>query len=77
MIGGFPKADGESYADFFEPVDGQVAFPGWEPFAGPDSDDLDDEMKAEVERHGGARCREAVTSGPSASPTSGAARSPS
>ena len=41
MIGGFPAADGESYADFFPSVDGLMAFPGWEPFAGPDSDDLD------------------------------------
>ena len=42
LIGGFPSADGELYADFFEPTDGAVSFPGWEPFAGPDSDDLDD-----------------------------------
>lgn len=41
MIGGFPAADGQTYADFFEPVDGVVPFPGWEPFAGPDSADLD------------------------------------
>lgn len=42
FIGGFPVADGQTYADFFEPVDGAVAFPGWEPFAGPDSADLDE-----------------------------------
>jgi pimeloyl-ACP methyl ester carboxylesterase len=42
MIGGFPIADGEKYADFFEPVDGVVGFPGWEKFEGPDSDDLDE-----------------------------------
>jgi pimeloyl-ACP methyl ester carboxylesterase len=41
FVGGFPTADGQPYADFFEPVDGMVAFPGWEPFAGPDSADLD------------------------------------
>ena len=41
LIGGFPVADGERYADFLEPEDGLVQFPGWEPFAGPDSDDLD------------------------------------
>ncbi|ADD43338.1 alpha/beta fold hydrolase [Stackebrandtia nassauensis] len=45
LIGGFPSADGETYFGFFEPVDGFVAFPGWEPFAGPDSADLDDEAK--------------------------------
>lgn len=42
FVGGFPAADGQAYADFFEPVDGVVAFPGWAPFAGPDSADLDD-----------------------------------
>src|SRR5688500_1460735 len=42
LIGGFPSSDGESYADFFEPTDGVVPFPGWEPFEGADSADLDD-----------------------------------
>ena len=37
---GFPCADGESYADFFETVDGLMPFPGWGPFEGPDSADL-------------------------------------
>lgn len=46
LIGGFPTTDGERYADYFEPVDGQVAFPGWEPFAGADSDDLDEAARA-------------------------------
>ncbi|WP_228393343.1 alpha/beta fold hydrolase [Ornithinicoccus hortensis] len=41
LIGGFPSADGEAYADFFPVVDGAMAFPGWEPFEGPDSADLD------------------------------------
>lgn len=41
MIGGFPAAGGEPYADFFPSVDGVMAFPGWDPFEGPDSDDLD------------------------------------
>jgi len=45
MIGGFPASDGGAYADFFEPVDGLVAFPGWEPFEGADSDDLDQEAR--------------------------------
>lgn len=49
LIGGFPAADGERYADFFEPVDGVMRFPGWEPFAGPDSDDLDDTMRRRIE----------------------------
>jgi pimeloyl-ACP methyl ester carboxylesterase len=42
MIGGFPSADGDAYADLFPPVDGVMPFPGWEPFAGPDSADLGD-----------------------------------
>lgn len=29
LIGGFPSADGEPYADFFEPTDGVMPFPGW------------------------------------------------
>jgi pimeloyl-ACP methyl ester carboxylesterase len=41
LIGGFPSSDGEPYADFFETVDGVMAFPGWGPFEGPDSADLD------------------------------------
>ena len=40
LIGGFPSADGDAYADFFPPVDGLMAFPGWGPFEGPDSADL-------------------------------------
>jgi pimeloyl-ACP methyl ester carboxylesterase len=42
LIGGFPSADGEPYADFFEPTDGLVPFPGWGSFEGPDSADLDE-----------------------------------
>jgi pimeloyl-ACP methyl ester carboxylesterase len=41
LIGGFPGNDGTAYADFFATIDGMMPFPGWEPFAGPDSDDLD------------------------------------
>ena len=48
LIGGFPSADGEKYAEFFEITDGAMAFPGWEPFAGPDSADLSDELKERV-----------------------------
>ncbi|GAB2619480.1 esterase [Paractinoplanes abujensis] len=40
MIGGFPKADGETYADFFPAENGMMAFPGWAPFEGADSADL-------------------------------------
>ncbi|MGM1065252.1 alpha/beta fold hydrolase [Saccharothrix sp. Mg75] len=42
LVGGFPTGDGRPYADFFEPVDGVVPFPGWEVFEGPDSADLDE-----------------------------------
>lgn len=41
LIGGFPGANGGSYADFFPAADGVMAFPGWEPFEGPDAADLD------------------------------------
>lgn len=49
LIGGWPSPDGERYADFFEPVDGAVPFPGWEPFDGPDSADLDEAMRRRFE----------------------------
>lgn len=42
LVGGFPAGDGQPFADFFETVDGAMPFPGWEPFEGPDSVDLDD-----------------------------------
>ncbi|MCW6006767.1 alpha/beta hydrolase [Micromonospora sp. CPCC 205371] len=42
LVGGFPSADGQPYADFFEYRDGVMPFPGWEPFEGPDSADLDE-----------------------------------
>ena len=42
LIGGFPSADGQPYADFFETADGVMPFPGWGPFEGPDSADLDE-----------------------------------
>ena len=45
FIGGFPSADGERYADFFEHTDGVMPFPGWGPFEGPDSADLDEEAR--------------------------------
>jgi pimeloyl-ACP methyl ester carboxylesterase len=42
LVGGFPTPDGATYADFFPVVDGVMPFPGWEPFEGPDSADLDE-----------------------------------
>ena len=42
LIGGWPAADGTTYADFFPVVDGAMPFPGWAPFEGPDSADLDE-----------------------------------
>jgi pimeloyl-ACP methyl ester carboxylesterase len=48
MIGGFPSGDGDSYADFFPVVDGAVPFPGWEPFDGPDSADLDEQQRGAI-----------------------------
>jgi pimeloyl-ACP methyl ester carboxylesterase len=48
MIGGFPSGDGELYADFFEVADGVMPFPGWGPFDGPDSADLDKEQRDRI-----------------------------
>lgn len=45
LLGGFPNPDGEEYASFFEVRDGAMAFPGWEPFEGPDSADLDEDAR--------------------------------
>src|SRR4051794_27358383 len=45
FIGGWPSPDGEPYADFFETVDGTMPFPGWGPFEGADSADLDEEAR--------------------------------
>jgi pimeloyl-ACP methyl ester carboxylesterase len=42
LIGGYPTPDGEPYAEFFEIADGVMPFPGWAPFEGPDSADLDE-----------------------------------
>lgn len=41
LIGGFPVADGEAYADFLPVMDGALPFPGWPAFEGPDAADLD------------------------------------
>jgi pimeloyl-ACP methyl ester carboxylesterase len=48
LIGGFPSSDGQAYADFFETKNGVMAFPGWGPFEGPDSADLDEEAKRRI-----------------------------
>ncbi len=49
FIGGWPSSDGEAYADFFEPVDGLMAVPGWAQFEGPDSVDLDEDARRTFE----------------------------
>jgi pimeloyl-ACP methyl ester carboxylesterase len=49
LIGGFPAADGDLYADFFETKDGVMPFPGWGPFEGPDSVDLDEDVRRDFE----------------------------
>src|SRR5690606_1187932 len=48
LIGGFPSADGQRYADFFEPTDGMVPFPGGEPFERPYAADLDEQARRRV-----------------------------
>ncbi|MDQ2588285.1 alpha/beta fold hydrolase [Saccharothrix yanglingensis] len=45
LVGGFPAGDGQPYADFFEHRDGVMPFPGWNPFEGPDSADLDERAR--------------------------------
>jgi pimeloyl-ACP methyl ester carboxylesterase len=45
LVGGFPTADEQPYADFFEVQDGVMPFPGWDPFEGADSADLDEEAR--------------------------------
>jgi pimeloyl-ACP methyl ester carboxylesterase len=49
LIGGFPAGNEETYADFFEPKDGVMAFPGWGPFEGADSADLDNHARHRIE----------------------------
>jgi pimeloyl-ACP methyl ester carboxylesterase len=48
LIGGFPTADGQAYADFFEIRDGVMPFPGWDPFEGADSADLDEDTRRTI-----------------------------
>lgn len=44
MIGGFPSGDGQLYFDGFDVADGVLPFPGWGPFEGPDTADLEEEQ---------------------------------
>lgn len=48
LIGGIPAANGDSYADFFEIDAGVMPFPGWGPFEGADSADLDEATKERI-----------------------------
>ncbi len=48
LIGGFPVADGEAYADFLPIADGAMPFPGWPAFEGPDAADLDAATRARL-----------------------------
>jgi pimeloyl-ACP methyl ester carboxylesterase len=48
FVGGFPAANGAVYADVFETIDGVMPFPGWGPFEGPDSVDLDEADRARI-----------------------------
>lgn len=48
LIGGSPAPDGERYADYFECKDGVMPFPGWEPYEGPDTADLDEEARRRI-----------------------------
>jgi pimeloyl-ACP methyl ester carboxylesterase len=62
MIGGFPSGDGRVYAGSFEIADGVVPFPGWEPFDGPDSADLDEQLRQGI-AHAAIPVPEAVAKG--------------
>ena len=48
LIGGFPSSDGQPYFGGFETKDGVLPFPGWAPFEGPDSADLDEDTKRRI-----------------------------
>ncbi|WP_152361498.1 alpha/beta fold hydrolase [Microlunatus speluncae] len=62
LVGGFPTADGDPYFSAFPIVDGVMAFPGWEPFAGPDIADLDEPLRRELAA-GAVAVPEGVTGG--------------
>ncbi len=48
LIGGFPASDGQPYFGGFETTDGVLPFPGWGPFEGPDSADLDEDTRRRI-----------------------------
>ncbi|WP_159765803.1 alpha/beta fold hydrolase [Streptomyces sp. HM190] len=48
LIGGFPAADGRTYADHFAIEDGTMPFPGWDPFEGADTADLDQQTRDRI-----------------------------
>jgi pimeloyl-ACP methyl ester carboxylesterase len=48
LVGGFPSASGEAYADLFETIDGVMPFPGWGPFEGADSADLSEAQREHI-----------------------------
>ncbi|MFD7640537.1 alpha/beta hydrolase [Kitasatospora sp. NPDC059795] len=48
LVGGYPQQDGHPYADFFEIRDGVMPFPGWAPFEGRDSADLDETLRSRI-----------------------------
>lgn len=48
LVGGMPPEDGATYFGHLPVADGVLAFPGWEAFAGADSDDLDETMRASL-----------------------------
>ncbi len=48
LVGGFPSSDGRPHADFFEMKDGVMPFPGWAPFEGPDTADLDEQARQTI-----------------------------
>ena len=48
LIGGFPPPTGSRTPTSSRPTDGVMPFPGWGPFEGPDSADLDEETRTRI-----------------------------
>jgi pimeloyl-ACP methyl ester carboxylesterase len=48
LIGGFSNNNGTPYADLFPYENGAMPFPGWEPFDGPDTADLDEAARRRI-----------------------------
>jgi pimeloyl-ACP methyl ester carboxylesterase len=48
LIGGFPSSGGQPYFGGLQTTDGVLPFPGWDPFEGPDSADLDEDAKRRI-----------------------------